>query len=85
MTAMSQPQISPVQHASHEDHGNTVAAWATVAIITVAFVVGTLAIVLANWPMFWVGVGLVVLGAIVGRVLAMMGFGKARPGTLNEN
>ena len=82
---MSQPQISPVQHPAHEGHGNTVAAWTTVAIITIAFIVGTLGVMLANWTMFWVGVGLVVLGAIVGRALAMMGFGKARRTTLTEN
>lgn len=61
---------------SHDDHGSTPAAWTTVAIITIAFAVGTLAIVLANWPMFWVGVGLVILGPIVGRVMQAMGLGK---------
>ena len=70
---MSQQEVAPVHH---EDHGNTVAAWTAVAIITIAFIVGTLAIVLGNWPMFWVGVGLVVVGAIVGKVLSMLGFGK---------
>jgi hypothetical protein len=71
--AMSQQQIAPVHH---DDHGSTPAAWTAVIIIMLAFVVGTLAIVLGNWPMFWVGVGLVVVGAIAGKVLAMMGFGK---------
>ncbi len=60
----------------HEDHGSTPAAWTAVVIIILAFVVGTLAIILANWPLFWVGVGLVVLGAVVGKVMAMMGLGK---------
>lgn len=60
----------------HDDHGSTPAAWTTVTIITLAFAVGTLAIVLANWPMFWVGVGLVILGPIVGRVMQSMGLGK---------
>ncbi len=68
-------------HHSHEDHGNTPAAWTTVVIIVIAFIVGTLAIMLANWTMFWIGVGLVVVGAIVGKVLSMMGFGKPRPAT----
>ncbi len=48
------------------------------AIIVIAFIVGTLAIVLGNWPMFWVGVALVVVGAVVGKVMAMMGLGKKR-------
>ncbi len=60
----------------HEDHGSTPAAWTAVVIIILAFVVGTVAIILANWPLFWIGVGLVVLGAVVGKVMAMMGLGK---------
>lgn len=73
--AMSQQQTAPVHH---EDHGSTPAAWTLVVIITIAFVVGTLAIILGNWPMFWVGVALVAVGAIVGKVMAMMGMGKKR-------
>ena len=57
---MSQPLPAPVHH---DDHGSTPAAWTTVVIITIAFVVGTLAIILNNWPMFWVGVALIVVGA----------------------
>ena len=57
-------------------HGQTPAAWTAVAIIILAFVIGTLAVVLGNWPMFWIGgVGLAVVGAIVGRVMSMMGMG----------
>jgi hypothetical protein len=70
---MSQQQTAPVHH---DDHGSTPAAWTAVAIIMIAFVVGTLAIVLGNWPMFWVGAGLVVVGAITGKVMSMMGLGK---------
>ena len=58
-------------------HGNTPAAWTAVVIIMVAFLLGTLAVVLANWPMFWIGgVGLAVVGLIVGRVMSGMGYGK---------
>jgi hypothetical protein len=73
MTRMTQQQIAP---AHHDDHGSTPAAWTAVVIITVAFIVGTLAVVLANWPMFYVGVALVVVGAVVGKVMSMMGMGK---------
>ena len=75
MTSMSQPQTAPVHH---EDHGSTPAAWTAVVIIMIAFVVGTLAIILGNWPMFWVGVALVAVGAVAGKVLAMMGLGKKK-------
>lgn len=73
--AMSQQQATGVHH---DDHGSTPAAWTAVIIIVIAFIVGTLAIVLGNWPMFWVGVGLVVVGAVAGKVLAMMGLGKKK-------
>lgn len=63
----------------HEYHGSTPAAWTVVVIITIAFIVGTLALILGNWPMFWVGVAMVVVGGIVGKVMVMMGLGK--PGT----
>jgi hypothetical protein len=59
-----------------DDHGSTPAAWTTVVIIIVAFIVSTLSLVLGNWPLFWVGVGLVFLGGVVGKVMAMMGLGK---------
>jgi small neutral amino acid transporter SnatA (MarC family) len=73
----SQPALDATA-AHHDDHGSTPAAWTTVAIIVLAFVVGTLAIILGNWVMFWVGVGLIVVGVVVGKVMAMMGLGKQR-------
>jgi len=64
--------------AEHEDHGNTPAAWTAVTIIMIAFVVGAVAVLLGNWPLFWIGaVGLAVVGAIVGKVMGMMGMGAS--------
>jgi hypothetical protein len=73
--AQSDAPVSP----EHDDHGSTPAAWTTVVIITLAFTVGTLAVVLGNWPMFWAGVGLVVVGAIVGKAMQAAGLGKSAP------
>ena len=65
--------------AEHEDHGNTPAAWTAVAIIMIAFVVGAIGVLSANWALFWIGgVGLAVVGAIVGKVMQMMGMGAVR-------
>lgn len=72
---MSQPQTTPVHH---DNHGSTPAAWTLVVIVSIAFVVGTLAIIIGNWPLFWVGVALVAVGGIVGKVMAMMGMGKKK-------
>lgn len=60
---------------SDPGHGNSPAAWTAVIIMLVAFVIGTLA--------FWFNVawlvvaaaGLVVVGALVGLVLAKLGYG----------
>ena len=60
----------------HGDHGSTPAAWTAVVIITLAFTVGTVALILGNWPLFWAGVALVFVGAAVGKVMALMGLGK---------
>jgi small neutral amino acid transporter SnatA (MarC family) len=63
--------------AEHEDHGNTPAAWTAVTIIMIAFVIGSVAVLLANWPLFWIGgIGLAVVGGVIGKVMAMMGMGK---------
>jgi hypothetical protein len=72
----SQQNHKEASHAVHADHGSTPAAWTTVVIITLAFTLGTLAVVWANWPLFWVSVAMVVLGGVVGKVMSMMGFGK---------
>jgi hypothetical protein len=63
----------------HEDHGSTPAAWTVVFFTTIAFIVGTLGVMMANWVMFWVGAGILIIGAVVGKVMAMAGLGKQRP------
>ena len=69
----------------HDNHGRTVAAWTAVTIIMVAFAIGALAIMINNWALFWIGgVGLTIVGAIVGKVMGMMGYGNSpRPDHAN--
>jgi hypothetical protein len=67
-------------HAGGHEDGNSVAAWTAVSIITLGFIVGGVALWVSSVAGFYVGVGLCVLGVIVGKVLAMMGFGVSRPG-----
>ena len=62
----------------HDNHGQTPAAWTAVTIITIAFFLGSFAVVLAMPWLFWVSVALVVVGGIVGKVMSMMGYG-AKP------
>lgn len=62
--------------AGHGSHGNSVAAWTTVIIMAVGFVLGGVALVIGQWWLFWVSAGLIVVGAIVGKVLSLMGLGS---------
>ena len=60
-------------------HGNTPAAWTASLIIMLAFLIGTIGVVMANWYVFWIGgVGLGIVGIIAGWVMSMMGMGNAR-------
>lgn len=67
----------PTQGSTDDNHhGNTPAAWTTVTIIMVASVIGTLAVILANWALFAGAMVLVVVGAIVGKVMQAAGLGQ---------
>ena len=69
----------PMSSEHEEGHGSTPAAWTVVVFTTIAFTLGTLGVMLANWVMFWVGAGVLVLGAVVGKVMQMAGLGKKTP------
>ena len=60
-----------------ESHGHTAAAWTAVAIMLIGFAVGGVAVVLAMPWLFFVGVGVIALGAVVGKVMQMMGLGQS--------
>lgn len=62
----------------HDNHGQTPAAWTAVIIIMIAFFLGTFAVVIAQPWLFWVSVGLIVVGVVVGQVMSMMGYGAKR-------
>jgi hypothetical protein len=60
---------------SSAHHGSTPAAWTGVSIVLLAFVVGGLGLVLENMLVFWIGVALAPIGAVVGMVMSKMGLG----------
>lgn len=62
---------------AHEDHGHTVAAWTAVGIAMLAFLIGCIGVVIAQPPIFWLGVALLPVALIAGKVLALLGFGKS--------
>jgi hypothetical protein len=62
--------------AAHDDHGHSVAAWTVSGLLMLSSIVATLGVVVQNWPMFWIGMALIPVAGIAGKVLALMGFGK---------
>jgi hypothetical protein len=57
-------QLGP-EHASNAHHGRR-SSWIAVAVIIIGFVVGGVAMVPhPRWWLFWVGTGIVVVGAII--------------------
>lgn len=71
----------PAHHDSqpHSNHGNTVAAWTTVGLLIVASLVMCLAVVFATVWLFAIGVVLVVVALVAGKLLAAAGYGMPRP------
>jgi Family of unknown function (DUF6704) len=61
------------------EHGHTPAAWTAVTIVLIGFVVGSVAVIVAQPWLAFVGIGIVVLGGIVGKIMQMMGLGKPQP------
>ena len=61
---------------SSDSHGGTVAAWTAVAIILAGTTVGAVALPLRSPVLFFVGVAVIILGAVVGKVMSMMGLGN---------
>jgi hypothetical protein len=63
---------------SHVDHGHTVAAWTAVIIAMVAFLVGCIGVVIVSPMVFWIGIALLPVAGIAGKILALMGYGKQK-------
>jgi fatty acid desaturase len=63
------------RRGKHVHHGRTLAAWTGSVIGLIAFVVGGIAVVIQNWPLFWACVGLAAVALIVTVVMQRMGYG----------
>ncbi|MGH8970053.1 MAG: HGxxPAAW family protein [Actinomycetes bacterium] len=57
-------------------HGHTPAAWTAVVVMLSGFLVMGVALPLAMPWLFFVGAGVVVVGAVAGKVMQMMGLGN---------
>ena len=78
MASTGQQPAQVVHHdkpTKHVHHGRTIAAWTGTTIAMVAVIIGGIAVVIQNWPLFWASAGLLVLGLILTKVLQVMGYG----------
>lgn len=56
-------------------HGHSPAAWTSVTIMLIAFIIGTTAFFLDLQWLVWASAALLAVGALVGWVLARAGYG----------
>jgi hypothetical protein len=68
-----------MSHEVHDIEGKTPAAWTTVTVMLIGSIVAALGfVVTAHW-LFWVGVAIIIVGGIIGKVMQMMGLGVPPP------
>ena len=63
------------EESSEPGHGHSPAAWTAVTIMLIAFAIGTVAFWLDLAWLVWASAGLLVVGALVGWILAKAGYG----------
>jgi hypothetical protein len=73
---MTDDSRSPAATAHAVGHGNSVAAWTAVGVIVLGSLISSIAIPFSLVWLFWVGIVVIVIGAILGKVLSAMGFGE---------
>ena len=62
---------------AHDSHGSSPAAWTTVILLMIAFLAGTIGLVIDWVWLFWVSCGVAVAALIIGKVMSLMGLGAA--------
>lgn len=66
-------------HHGDPGHGDSPAAWTAVIVMLLGIAAGTVAFFLHQPMIVWICVGVVVLGALLGWVLAKAGYGVKGP------
>ena len=65
-------------HPQDTNHGDSIAAWSSVIVIVLGFLGATVFLYLNDMTLTWSSVGLIVVGAVLGPVLASLGFGQKK-------
>jgi len=53
-------------------HGASIGSWIACLVIIAGFTVGGIAMVIWNWPLFWAGVGITVVGCVIAKSVNIM-------------
>lgn len=61
--------------STDQGHGHSPAAWTAVVVMLLAFLIGTVAFWLDMAWLVWASAGLLVIGALLGWILARAGYG----------
>ncbi|WP_028658781.1 HGxxPAAW family protein [Nocardioides insulae] len=63
-----------------DSHGNTPAAWSAVTVCLIGFLIGSVGLMFdpVSYPVFWVGVAVVVLSGVLFIVMSKMGLNSAK-------
>lgn len=64
-----------MSETAHESHGHSTAAWTSVGVILLGGLISSFALIFASAVVFWVGVVVMVVGAALGKILSMAGYG----------
>lgn len=72
------------EHVVPDHHGQSVAAWTSVGILLVASALIAASFPLSSTPLLIVGLVLVVVGLVVGKVLASTGYGVGGKGEVTD-
>jgi hypothetical protein len=66
-------------------HGHSPAAWVAVVVMLIGITAGTFAFWFDQALLVWISAGVVVLGALLGFVLAKLGYGVKGPRYVPKN
>ncbi|MEY3856170.1 MAG: hypothetical protein RJA45_640 [Actinomycetota bacterium] len=65
-------------HPEDTNHGDTVAAWTSVTVVMVGFAGLVLFFYLGDQTLTWASIGVIVVGSVLGPILAAFGLGKKK-------
>ena len=71
-------------NAPPANHGRTIAAWTTTTVVVIGGRVLAVAVVMATSWLFVTGIGVVLIGLVVGKVLQILGYGQSGAATLER-